>query len=295
MSAPHLVFSLSVGLASAFNAVSTTAAEWQPLLDVELSQWDTYLGYPNADTPVEGLPRDEEGNYSKPVGHNRDEHQVFTAELVDGEPVLHISGEIYGGIYTREDYGNYHLRLQFKWGDKKWAPRLNLPMDSGILYHAVGEHGVDYWRAWPLSQEFQVIAKGEEGLTGDWWQIANAQIQIRCRPETEGAPPQFDPEAPLVTFGYKGAGNYCRASHNQEKPKGEWNTLDLLTVGDRSLHIVNGEVVMALRGSSRPTEDGMQPLTRGRILLQSEAAEVFYRRIKIQPLDTLPTKYGKWF
>lgn len=286
-------------LAGASSAQSQT--DWQPLLDAERSKWQIYLGYPNADTPVAGLPKDEQGNYTQPVGYDRNERQVFNVSMVDDEPVLRISGEIYGGIFTREDYGNYHLRLQVKWGEQKWEPRAQLPFDSGILYHGKGEHGVDYWRAWPLSQEFQIVEQGVDGTTGDWWKIAHSQIDIRCeQPETEepneSEPPyQYNPKAPIKTLGGNGDINTCRASANHEKPVGEWNTLDLITYGDKSLHIVNGEMVMALSNSSYPEEGEIKPLTRGQIVLQSEAGETFYRRIEIRPIEGIPEEYQDYF
>lgn len=275
---------------------SLNAAEWQPLLDENLSQWDTYLGYPRPETEVPGLPKDAKGEYSQPIGYGRDDWGVFTVAMEDGQPVLRISGEIYGGIFTRRDYGNYHLRLQVKWGSQKWPPRLDLPLDSGILYHGAGEHGVDYWRAWPLSQEFQIVQEGVEGMTGDWWKIGHSQIDIRCRKPTAEAPYQFDAAAPLLTFGSEdGADITCRASHNNEKPHGQWNTLELITYEDKSLHIVNGEVVMALSNSGYPEDGEVHPLTRGQLVLQSEAGEVFFRAIELKAVDGIPKVYESYF
>ncbi len=271
------------------------AEVWQPLLDAELSQWRTYLGFPNPETPAPGLPRSEEGEYVKPVGYDRDDWNVFSVTTDTGEPVLRISGEIYGGIFTREDFSNYHLRLQFKWGDKKWPPREQLALDTGILYHGTGEHGVDYWRAWPLSQEFQIIEHGSEGTTGDWWKIAYSQIDIRCEQDGEDQPYTYNRQVPLKTFGGDEGPITCRASHNNEKPSGEWNTLDLLTYADKSLHIVNGEVVMALNHSVFPSESGLKPLESGQIVLQSEAGEVYFRRIAIRPITELPEAYRPYF
>ncbi|WP_027329132.1 3-keto-disaccharide hydrolase [Marinimicrobium agarilyticum] len=271
------------------------AAQWQPLLDAELSQWRTYLGYPNPGTPVANLERSDDGEYLEPVGYDRDDWNIFSVSTESGEPVLRISGEIYGGLFTRKDYGNYRLRMQVKWGEQKWPPREELPLDTGILYHGMGEHGVDYWRAWPRSQEFQIVQQGVEGLTGDWWKIADSQIDIRCVSAGEEQPHTYDPKAPVKTFGGDEGPITCRASHNNEKPTGEWNTLELITFEDKSLHIVNGEVVMALSGSSYPTESGTAPLTQGQVVLQSEAGEVFYRRIEWQPIGDIPEEYHAYF
>lgn len=277
-------------------ATAATTHDWQPLLDSELTQWRTYLGYPNPDTPLENIPRNAEGEYSQPVGYDRDERQVFSLQMQQGEPVLRISGEIYGGLFTRDTFSDYHLRLQFKWGEKKWYPREDLPMDSGILYHAGDEHGVDYWRAWPRSQEFQVIYAGVEGTTGDWWKIADSQITIQAVQPEADAPYQYSTTAEQLPFGgEKGVAITCRASHNNEEAKGEWNTLDLIVVGGRSLHIVNGEVVMALSGSAYSANGEVLPLTEGGIVLQSEAAEVFYRRIQIRSMANIPEDYQRYF
>lgn len=266
-------------------------AEWTHLLDKDLSQWNTYLGFPNPETDIKGLPKDAEGNYTQPIGHGKDEKGVFTVSINDGEPVLRVSGEIYGSVYTRKEFENYHLVLQYKWGSKKWKPRLDLELDTGILYHARGEHGVDYWKAWALSQELQIM----EQSTGDWWQIADSQIDIRCE-KPEGAEVHiYNPKAELLSFGPGGVGITCRRSHDREKPKGEWNTVELITYGDKSLHIVNGEVVMAL-SNSRYTRDGkVLPLTKGKILLQSEAGEAFFKGIKLKSIDAIPTKYEHYF
>ena len=271
-------------------------AQTRQLLDPALSQWQTYLGYPNPETPVPGLPRRADHSYAEPVGYNKDPLNVFSTQEQDGETVLRISGEIYGGIFTREDFANYHLTLEFKWGQQKWPPRLELALDSGILYHGTGEHGVDYWRAWPLSQEFQIIEASAEGTTGDWWKIAHSQINIRCaRPAPDG-PYRYQPTNPALTFGGEdGADITCRAKDNYEKSAGEWNRLELITFEDKSLHIVNGEVVMALSGSVYPENGETHPLTKGRIVLQSEAGEIFYRRIELQPLQALPEAYRQHF
>lgn len=285
-----------LSLTLCFGLSSLARAEpWQPLLDAELSQWRTYLGFPNNQTNVTGLKQAKDGEYLEPVGYDRDEWGVFSVNTDAGEPVLHISGEIYGGIFTRKEFGDYHLRLQVKWGDKKWPPREELPLDSGILYHGTGEHGVDYWRSWPLSQEFQIVEQGVEGLTGDWWKIAHSQIDIRCAAEGEEKPHRYNVNAPLKTFGDEGGPITCRASHNNEKPSGQWNTLELITYKDKSLHIVNGEVVMALSHSSYPSDSGIKPLTKGQIVLQSEAGEVYFRRIEWQPVSAIPEAYRSYF
>lgn len=267
------------------------AEAWNKLLDKKLSQWNTYLGFPLPETNIPNLPKDAKGNYTQPIGHGNDDRGVFTVKIVNGETVLRVSGEIYGSIYTREEFENYHLVLQFKWGEKKWKPRLDLELDSGVLYHAIGEHGVDYWKAWPLSQEFQIIEQG----VGDWWRIAGSQMNIRCEKHKGDKFPVYALTAKPIAFGSNGNGNTCRRGLDMEKPKGEWNTIELITYGDKSVHIVNGVVVMALNNSHYIQNGKRIPLAKGKILLQSEAGEIFYKNIKLKSIDAIPIQYSAYF
>src|SRR5262249_8972219 len=89
----------------------------------DLTGWETSLGVPTGE--------------KEPIGRNRDPKQVFTIVQLDGEPAVRISGEVLGGLATLKEYGDYHLELEFKWGEKRYAPRANLPRDSGLLYHGV--------------------------------------------------------------------------------------------------------------------------------------------------------------
>src|SRR5688572_28992795 len=52
-------------------------------------------------------------------GFNNDPQQVYSVVNEDGEPAIRISGQILGGLVTRQEFGNYRLRLQYKWGKKK--------------------------------------------------------------------------------------------------------------------------------------------------------------------------------
>ena len=80
-----------------------------------------------------------------------------------------------------------------------------------------------------------------------------------------------------------------------ENKMGEWNTVELICFNDKSLHIVNGEVVMAL-SNSRYSDSGVEkPLIKGKIQIQSEAAEAYYKDIVISSIDKLPVEYTSYF
>lgn len=271
---------------------SSAQEEWTNLLDIDMSQWDNYLSYRYPEGYDGEVPKDAQGNDLKPIGLNKDTFGVFKMVEEDGQPVLRISGEIYGCVATKSSFENYHLKLQVKWGDIKWHPRKKLLKDSGILYHSIGPHGAESWRSWMLSQEFQVM----QGHMGDFWSQANSAIDIRAYLPEYIMNPVADKSQPFLALGRgEEIQGYCMRSANFEKPHGEWNTLELICFENKSIHIVNGEVVMILK-NSRYVEDGKKtPMNKGKIQLQSEAAEVFYKNIKIKKLKKLPEEYHQYY
>jgi len=265
--------------------------EWATLLDKDLSRWETYLSYRHKNDYNGDLPKNSSGEPSKPVGYNNDASHVFSVIDMSGEPVLKVSGEIYGCLYTKEEFSNYHLRLKVKWGEKKFEPRVDKLRDSGILYHSTGESGVDYWRAWMLSQEFQIM----QGHMGDYWNIANSAIDIRAFLPEGKMNSIANGKQPFLPFGEASPVGFCLRSENHESPPDEWTTLELICFEDKSLHIVNGHVVMILQHSRYMNNGKAIPLTKGKIQLQSEASEVYFKDIQIRKIDSLPGEYSALF
>lgn len=264
--------------------------KWTSLIDEDLSQWDNYLSYrlkPGYDGSV---PKDTAGNEIAPIGFNQPGYDVFTVIEENNEPIIRISGEIYGGLISKEEYSNYHLTLKVKWGDKKWDPRKKLLKDSGILYYSIGPNGIGYWRSWMLSQEFQVM----EGHMGDFWSQEESAINIKAYIPESVMSAVADETQPFIPFGYGTETGFCMRSANFEKPA-VWNTLELVCFNGMSLHIVNGHVVMILKDSRHFENGNVLPLIKGKIQIQSEGAEVFYKDIKVRPLDNLSDEYGKYF
>jgi hypothetical protein len=267
--------------------------KWENILEGDLHKnWDVFMGAPHA--AVQGLENvnpKSDGKNTKPLGLNNDPKNVFTFIEIEGEEMLYISGEIYGALTSKKEYENYHLKLKFKWGEKVWEPRLLRERDSGILYHCYGSN-TSFWNVWMSSQEFQV----QEGDLGDYYGLAGSLIEIPS--EKKEGQKEFDyvkggtmnPYSSVQQF----PPNHCNKGFDNENPHGEWNTLELICVGGTSLHIVNGKVVMALYNSQYKNSQGkIVPLTKGRIQIQSEAAEVFYRDIQMKSLNSIPKKYQK--
>jgi hypothetical protein len=272
------------------HAADAAPGPWRALLDTKLSNFDVYLSYHGND--ILDVIRGKAPRGLKPVGLNPKSQNVFSVVEQDGKPVLHITGEIYGCLQTKESFSNYHLKLETRWGEKKWVPRLEEPKDSGILYHSRGPFGVDYWKSWALSHEFQVI---EHGL-GEYWTQASSAMDIRVDPGKPGAPgeeaPRWNPGAPWQEFA--APNNHALAGSDQDRV-GAWNRLELVCFEDDCVHIVNGLVVMALKNARYKDGQKWVPMTGGKLQIQSEAAEVFYRDIEIRSIRAMPAELAKYF
>ncbi len=261
-------------LIAAFGLIFPAVYAERSLFDMELSEFEIWMGVPH--TTVKGLPegtfQSDDVRKGTPIGFS-DPKQVYTMVEEEGVPVLKVSGEIYAGLTTLDEFENYHLSIYARWGDKKWEPRLHRLRDSGILYHCYGKHG-RFWNVWKSSLEFQV----EETNLGDFIPLGRLGVQVRSR-AGEGKRRQYDPTSEEFGSGY------TSASPEVDMPHGEWNHLELYTIGNDSVHVVNGTIVMVVENAVKP--DGT-PLTRGQIQLQSEAAEVDYKEMTIAPIEDFP-------
>jgi len=243
-----------------------------------LAGWDTYLG-PAYNDAGKRLPA---------LGLNNDPAHIFSVVDDNGEKVIHITGEVSGAITSKQAFENYHLQLMFKWGQRTWGQKKGKPKDSGLLYHCVGPDGADYGN-WMRSQEFQI----EQGNCGDYWGVAGGFEEVPATMRADSLY-VYTPGAPLVTFRDKTkVGRNCVKRGDAEKPEGEWNTVDLYCHGDTSVHVINGKVMMVLYHSQQWDNGVASPLTKGKLQIQSEGAEVYYKGIKVQPLQAIPSEFLK--
>ena len=279
-----LIFLISA--LSLAHVVSAADMAWQPLLNgKDLAGWDTeMMNLPDPAWDVPGLARNTNGVYLEALGKNRDPLHVFTATNLDGLPAIHVSGQGFGVLMTAESFTNIHLRLQVKWGDLKWSKKINKPYDTGLLYFCHSEAGMAD-KTWPRSFEFQIC----QNEFGDLYALAS-QITVPAR--LEGKLWRYDPAGTnTLFFQKKPVGNHCAHLVDAEKPMGEWNTLDLITFNGDSIHVVNGQVVMRLHHAERLDAGAPAPITSGKICLQTEGGECFFRNVEVQPITKIPDEY----
>ena len=68
---------------------------------------------------------------------------------------------------------------------------------------------------------------------------------------------------------------YKKKSEDAEKPRGEWNTVEVVCDGASVTNIINGKTVNTGTNASE---------SKGKIVLQSEGAEIFFRNVVLTPL-----------
>ena len=213
-------------------------------------------------------------------GFNRDPDGVFRL-LDDG--TIRVEGMPYGYFITKEEYADFYLRTEFRWGEATHGRRENKARDSGILYRAV-EVGERAGRAtsngtiWPKALEFQIM----EGGTGDVILLGGAELTVKGVRKGGKLGIQID-RFNKTDLGrqdgwpmhYRAPAGFRDPKNEVEKPHGEWNVLEMIADGDRVKYWVNGTFVM---------EGSNASLAKGKILFQSEGSELFYRNIELRPI-----------
>jgi hypothetical protein len=113
-------------------------------------------------------------------GKNSDPDRVIAIE--DG--AIHLykhasegSQVVMGYIATDKEYSNYRLRMQYRWGTKKFQPRYKLKRDAGVYYHIIGPDAV-----WPRSLQFQI----QQTDVGDLIALYGITVDTWIDPKTRG-------------------------------------------------------------------------------------------------------------
>jgi sugar phosphate isomerase/epimerase len=272
-------------------AQNKTASKPVNLLDNNLSYWYKWIGIPHSS--VTGLPAGTptgNGMQGTPLGLN-DPKNVFSVITLNGEKVIRASGEIYGGLTTKKEYQDYHLHLQYKWGIKKWAPRLTMPRDMGIMLHLTGTNEDAFWSVFMMGIECQI----SEQTSGDLFLVANKNFSVFPIAEARvNDTKNWDINAPWKDVGINTKIQTVSRSKNYESDSTKWTSMDVYTHGSSVVYLVNGHVVMAFRNAGILQKDKtVASLTKGKIQLQSEGAEGYYKDITIRSISDIPDDIKK--
>lgn len=83
---------------------------------------------------------------------------------------------------------------------------------------------------------------------------------------------------------------YLFDTKEPDAPDGHWNTLEVYAIGNSAIHVLNGEIVVSLKGV---VDHHGLPLTRGQLQIQSQAAEVYYKNLRIRTLIDFPERLNR--
>lgn len=229
--------------------------------------------------------------YLKGEGKNNDPQKVF--QVHDG--VVHVykdavegSAMPFGYFATEQEYSDYHLRFQYKWGQKRFGSRSKAKRDAGLLYHVVGPDGGPNG-TWPYSVECQV----QEGDTGDIFAVGTS-VTTTIDPAKAKTPTFLDASSGGTEYtSPQRLKVNSRVIRDSMAEVDGWNTVEVIVRGDSAIHIVNGKVNNRVLHATVPNLDKPEewvPLRKGRILFQAEGAELTYRGIEIKPLPPETSK-----
>ena len=211
--------------------------------------------------------------------------------------LLCLSGDGLGYLATEREFADYHLVAEFRWGSTNWpwGARVGKARDSGLFLHATGPDGnsFDGRGAFMAAIECNIF----QGATGDLLLIRgkDADGQEIIPQLTAEVAPALDLDgwhtwrrgarrATMQRWGrlnwfhkdrdWKDQLNF-RGPREVEKPEGEWNRLECFCDGSRITVHLNGVVV------NEALE--VQPRA-GRILVQCEGSEIYFRKLELRPL-----------
>ncbi len=218
----------------------------------------------------------------KKTGHE-DPDKVFRLE----NGVLRCGDEDMGYVATKQSYRDYHLSVEYKWGRKN--PTDKYVRNSGILLNGVGPDGSQSG-IWMTSIECQLA----QGCEGDLILIRGKTAEGQPFPATitsyvtngPDGKPRWNENGTRTVYsgrqfwwskhqpGFKELID-TRGESDVASPLGEWTKVECLCHQGRITIKVNGFVVNECFD--------VQPAS-GKILLQSEGHEVFFRNMEIRPI-----------
>jgi hypothetical protein len=210
-------------------------------------------------------------------GKNKDPKGVFKVEngLIHILDIPMSGGKSDNGyLATSQDFSNVRIHAEYKWGVKRASEGKR---NSGLLYLAVGPDAI-----YPTSLECQI----EETDVGDLWIVNGAAVTAFF---IAPSMPMYDDDMQAGTRVRSVPGDSSRVLKSGDfENRDGWNTVEVIIQGDRSTHLVNGRIVNSARDIQRPDPNNpsrMIPLTSGRILLEAEGSEIWFRDIRIKPLQ----------
>lgn len=209
------------------------------------------------------------------------ENYADTFRVEDG--ILKVSYDRYpkfdnrfGHLYTNQPHSSYILRLEYRIVGRASADAPHwAKLNSGVMIHSQSPLSMRLEQAFPVSMEFQFLASGATAGT----QTGNA-----VTPGTN------------LEIGGKLLTDHIIDSKSRLFPLDEWVTAEIEVHGhEEVIHRINGAEVLRYRHPQLdPRDEDAQrllaagaplKLSFGHIALQAEGQPIWFRNIRIRPLD----------
>ncbi len=237
-------------------------------------------------------------NVNPAISQSTDPQKIWS---IRPDGTLRVVGDAMGYLRTKQAYRDYHLVLDYKWGERTWGARSDKARDNGLMLHAYGPDGA-YGTTWVNSIEVNVF----EGGTGEILVLAATDKNGIKAPTRVTAEVVYDPNGKPV---WKQGGQKevfppadkrmsrinwrdqdpnwkdvkgFRGAKDIENPVGEWNRMEVICEGSTMRVFVNGQFV------NEATD--CYP-SAGYVALQTEDAELWVRRYELHPLGTFKEKW----
>lgn len=203
--------------------------------------------------------------------------------------MIHISGEGMGYLGTVDSYRNYHLSIEYKWGER--TDGSGNVRNSGLLLHSTGPAG-NARGVWMASVEVQ-LAQGCEGdlivIRGNKSDGSEIPVTItsnttvardgRTRWNKDGRKTVYSGKQFWWSdhqVGFKERVD-TRGKDDVASPLGQWTKVECICDGDRIAVKVNGHTVNECYD--------VFPAA-GKILLENEGNEIYFRNFELRPLPS---------
>ena len=162
-----------------------------------------------------------------------------TWSVKDG--VIHCTGTPFGYLRTQQSYADFKLHVEYRWADTTTASP-----NSGVFTFVTGPDNFFLPKA--------VEAQLKMGSAGDWVLLSKGTLNG-------------------VEYGGVAHG-ISKMADSSEKARGEWNSVDIVALGNTLEVSVNG--VLQNKGKDVYTD-------AGQICLQSEGGAIQFRNVTIEP------------
>lgn len=229
--------------------------------------------------------KDLSGFYTWLKESGRDDPQR-AFRVTDG--MIHCTGEGRGYLATECAYKNYHLSLEYKWGERVYGAKY--VRNSGVLLHGTGPDGAS-GGLWMASVECQLA----QGCEGDIIVIRGKDADGQTIPVTVTSETRVAEDGKTR---WKRGGEKTKYSGRQlwwskhqpffkelidtrgrddvASPLGQWTKVECICKDHRITIKVNGETV---------NECFDVFPSAGKILLQNEGFEIYFRNVELRPAD----------